>query len=109
STTITDPSSVVSFTATSHSSVYSQAIGFAGSGLFSGDVVRSTSTLTHTVRAFTQNGGSSSASSISFTANANDNFTDGTNCGVNFAACATVTSGAVSLRGSLAVHHDNRA
>ena len=105
STSITSPNSAVSFTATSHSTVYSQAIGFAGSGTFSGNDVNSIAKLLHTAKAFTDSGGSINAASISFTANANnDNLTAGTDCASNFGACAKVTGGAVSLLASVALN-----
>src|SRR5206468_10114593 len=85
-TTITDSSSAVSFSATSHSTVYAQALGFAGSAFGSGNKVVSTATLTHTVKAFTDSGGSITSASISFTANANDKLAGGTDCVANFAA-----------------------
>ena len=69
------------------------SLGGAGAGVFS------TADLKHTVKAFTDGGGSINAGSIELTSNANDHLTPGNDC-ANFGACAHATAGAAGIFGA---------
>src|SRR5207245_10054935 len=77
------------------------AVGVTGALSVGGAGVFSTAELEHTVKAFTDGGGSITAGSISITSNVNDNLADGTDC-ANVGACAHALAGAISLPGSVA-------
>jgi hypothetical protein len=90
----------VSFTATSHSKVFAEGFGIAGSATVGVAGLLVQADMKPSISAFSESGGSINARHVSFTANNNENLTSGNaDCSAgqtDYAACSDATGGAAA-------------